>query len=126
MNGDGGRIATKPYIASANYINRMSDYCEGCRYSPKQRTGPNACPYNYLYWNFLIENEAKLRSNRRLGPNVLGLRHIKETQRQTIQEQAVQFLTSLAYYGPDPQETKNENVSHHNEMKEANGCPQGD
>ncbi len=117
MNGDGGKIATKPYIASANYIHRMSDYCEGCRYSPKQRVGPNACPYNYLYWNFLIENEAKLRTNRRLGQNVLGLRHINNAQRETIHEQAIQFLTALKYYGPDPEETKNENVSHRQEMK---------
>ncbi len=117
MNGDGGRIATKPYIASANYIHKMSDYCESCHYSPKQRTGPNACPYNYLYWNFLIENEAKLRANPRSGQNVLGLRHINGAQRETIQEEATQFLTALAYYEPDPEETKNENVSHRDEMK---------
>ncbi len=98
MNGDGGRIATKPYIASANYINRMSDYCGGCRYSPKQRTGPNACPYNYLYWNFLIENESKLRANPRTGQNVLGLRYINDAQRATIREEAKQFLIALAYY----------------------------
>ncbi len=101
LNADGGRIATKPYIASANYINRMSDYCGSCHYSPKQRTGPNACPYNYLYWNFLIENESELRANPRLGQNVLGLRHINNAQRESIHEQAIRFLKSLAYYEPD-------------------------
>jgi len=110
LNADGGKIATKPYIASANYINRMSDYCGTCRYSPKQRTGPDACPYNSLYWNFLIENETALRANPRAGQNVLGLRHISTAQRETIHEEAAQFLTALVYSEPDLEETKDENM----------------
>lgn len=51
--GDGGLLASKPYVSSAAYLNRMSDYCGGCRYDPKARTGANACPFNYLYWTFL-------------------------------------------------------------------------
>jgi deoxyribodipyrimidine photolyase-related protein len=51
--GDGGLLASKPYVSSAAYINRMSNYCGGCRYNPKLRTGPDACPFNYLYWTFL-------------------------------------------------------------------------
>ena len=51
LNADGGLIATKPYIASANYINKMSDYCSGCRYDHKTRVGADACPFNFLYWN---------------------------------------------------------------------------
>jgi deoxyribodipyrimidine photolyase-like uncharacterized protein len=47
LNADGGRMATKPYIASASYINRMSDYCTGCVYDPKRRTGPGACPFTW-------------------------------------------------------------------------------
>ncbi|MEO0541805.1 MAG: cryptochrome/photolyase family protein, partial [Cyanobacteria bacterium P01_A01_bin.105] len=50
---DGGVLATKPYAASANYVNRMSDYCKGCRYNHKARTGPDACPFNFFYWDFL-------------------------------------------------------------------------
>ncbi|MFN8648112.1 MAG: cryptochrome/photolyase family protein [Gemmatimonadales bacterium] len=51
--GDGGLLASKPYVSSAAYINKMSNYCGGCRYDPKRRTGPGACPFNYLYWTFL-------------------------------------------------------------------------
>ena len=101
MNADGGVIATKPYIASANYINKMSDYCGGCRFNPKQRTGPDACPYNFLYWNFLLDNEAKLRANPRFGPSVLGLAHLDHAERATVQAQAAAFLVALAYYGGD-------------------------
>jgi deoxyribodipyrimidine photolyase-related protein len=93
---DGGLTAAKPYIASANYIHRMSDYCAGCRYDPKQRLGESACPYNFLYWNFLIQHEGYLRSNPRLGPNVLGLRRIDSEERRKIQLQAQAFLEALA------------------------------
>ena len=102
LNADGGVTATKPYIASAAYIRKMSDYCEGCRYRPDQRTGPDACPFNTLYWNFLIENEAELRSNPRLGPNVLGLRHINADDRATIVREAGVFLNCLEPYAGHP------------------------
>ena len=95
LNADGGRTATKPYIASANYIHKMSDYCKGCRFKQNQRTGEDACPFNFLYWNFLIEHEAFLRANGRMGPNVLGLRHLDEAERQRVREQARQFLDAL-------------------------------
>ncbi len=98
LNADGGQTATKPYVASANYINKMSDYCAGCRYNPKQRTGDDACPYNYLYWNFLLENEETLRANPRLGPAVLGLRHLDETERNKVRAQAAFFLGELTSY----------------------------
>jgi deoxyribodipyrimidine photolyase-related protein len=96
LNADGGQTATKPYIASANYINRMSDYCAGCRYDPRARTGPDACPYNFLYWNFLIEHEGRLRANPRLGPAVLGLSRIGATERDAIRHEAARFLESLS------------------------------
>lgn len=95
LNADGGRTATKPYIASANYIQKMSDYCAGCRFNPKQRHGPDACPFNFLYWNFLLEHEATLRANPRLGRNVLGLRYLDEGERTAVVQQAQQFLHSL-------------------------------
>lgn len=99
LNADGGQTATKPYIASANYINKLSDYCAGCRFDPKQRTGPDACPYNFLYWNFLVEHEAALRANPRLGPAVLGLARVGETERAEIGQEAERFLDGLRYYG---------------------------
>ena len=98
LNADGGQTATKPYIASANYINKMSDYCAGCRFDPKQRSGADACPFNFLYWNFLLRHEETLRANPRFGPAVLGLKHLDATERRAVQAQAHTFLEHLAYY----------------------------
>jgi deoxyribodipyrimidine photolyase-related protein len=95
LNADGGLVATKPYIASANYINKMSDYCQDCRYDHKQRAGDDACPFNVLYWNFLIEYEETLRANPRLGPNVLSLRHLDDAERTAVQRTAQRFLMDL-------------------------------
>lgn len=75
---DGGVLASKPYVASGNYINRMGDYCRACIYDPKQRTGPAACPFNVFYWDFLIRHEAKLRSQGRLA---LVLKHLDKLDR---------------------------------------------
>lgn len=97
LNADGGLIATKPYIASANYINRMSDYCRSCRHDPRKRTGGEACPFNFLYWNFLLVHEATLRGNPRLGRNVLALRYLDDAERQTVRVQAGSFLDGLDY-----------------------------
>jgi deoxyribodipyrimidine photolyase-related protein len=63
---DGGKMSTKPYIASANYINKMSDYCNGCKYDPKQKTGDKACPVNALYYTFLHNQKSKLIHNPRM------------------------------------------------------------
>ncbi len=95
LNADGGLTATKPYIASAAYINKMSDYCKGCRYDPKQRTRPDACPFNVLYWNFLIQHETILRANPRLGPAVLGLARLDDAEREAITQQAEMVLGEL-------------------------------
>ncbi|MFK7863899.1 MAG: cryptochrome/photolyase family protein [Pseudohongiellaceae bacterium] len=64
---DGGYIATKPYSASGNYINKMSDYCSNCHYSVKEKSGPKSCPFNSLYWKFMVENRKQLASNPRIG-----------------------------------------------------------
>lgn len=98
LNADGGMTATKPYIASANYISKMSNYCAGCRYHAKQRTGDDACPYNFLYWNFIISYEKRLRANPRFGPSVLGLKHLTAQERKEVQQQASTFLDKLEYY----------------------------
>ncbi|SDJ86381.1 deoxyribodipyrimidine photolyase-related protein [Halovenus aranensis] len=62
-----GVFASKPYVSSANYVEEMSDYCEGCVYDPDSDTGEDACPFNALYWDFLDRNEEPLRSNHRMG-----------------------------------------------------------
>jgi deoxyribodipyrimidine photolyase-related protein len=95
LNADGGLVATKPYIASANYINRMGDYCGRCHYDQRRRRGEGACPFNFLYWNFVLENEAKLRANPRLGRSVLGLRHLDPDDRRAVRVQAKSFLEGL-------------------------------
>ena len=64
---DGGRLASKPYAASGNYINRMSTYCKGCRFNVKQRSGADACPFNSLYWDFLARHTEQLGANPRMG-----------------------------------------------------------
>ena len=98
LNADGGVTATKPYIASAAYIHKMSDFCGGCSFDHSKRTGPGACPFNFLYWNFLIDHEAELRANPRLGPAVLGLKHLKAADRKLVQADANQFLGALEPY----------------------------
>ncbi len=95
LNADGGRTATKPYIASAAYIDKMSDYCKGCFYDRKARVGPRACPFNTLYWNFLITHEERLRANPRLGPAVLGLGRLSAAERTTIAVQAEEVLERI-------------------------------
>ncbi len=96
LNADGGLIATKPYIASANYIHKMSDYCETCPFNHKQRHGEDACPFNTLYWHFLLQHEETLRRNPRLGKNVLGLRHLDAEERRLVRQQAAALLRDLS------------------------------
>lgn len=64
---DGGYLATKPYCASANYINRMSDYCLDCVYDPRQRSSADACPFNSLYWDFMHRHREEFGANPRIG-----------------------------------------------------------
>jgi len=64
---DGGQMASKPYAASGAYIDRMSDFCPRCAYDVKQKTGPAACPFNYLYWAFLIRQKDRLAGNARMA-----------------------------------------------------------
>jgi deoxyribodipyrimidine photolyase-related protein len=92
---DGGTMASKPYAASGAYINRMSDYCRHCRYDVQQKSGPKACPFNYLYWDFMQRNEGQLRGNPRLGLTYRQLDKMKPEQRQSLQDSARIFLEAL-------------------------------
>jgi len=67
LYADGGKLATKPYAASGNYINKMSDYCSQCAYSPAKKTGAGACPFNPLYWHFMDRHREQLKDNHRIG-----------------------------------------------------------
>ncbi|NNL04462.1 MAG: cryptochrome/photolyase family protein [Xanthomonadales bacterium] len=93
---DGGVLASKPYAASGAYINRMSNHCGDCRFNPKEKLGDSACPFNYLYWNFLLENEQRLRSNPRMGLAYRNLDRMSSEQSDAIREQAVGFLDAMA------------------------------
>lgn len=92
---DGGFLGTKPYAASGNYINRMSDYCRTCRFDPKKRVGDDACPFNALYWDFLSRNRSKLRSNHRLAQPYATWDRMDEGVQQELQRQAAGFLAAL-------------------------------
>jgi len=92
---DGGVLASKPYAASGAYINRMSNYCGSCAYKVSVKNGPKACPFNYLYWHFLIENKDKLAGNPRMGMPYRTLNKMDETKRAAIQSDAARFFNKL-------------------------------
>ncbi|MFP8889185.1 cryptochrome/photolyase family protein [Natrialbaceae archaeon A-CW2] len=81
-------LSTKPYAASANYVDRMSDYCADCPYDPDQTVGEQACPFNALYWDFLERNEDRLGDNHRMGLVYHHLQNKDETERTAIHERA--------------------------------------
>ncbi len=87
---DGGIVGSKPYAASGAYINRMSDYCSTCRYDVKARVGEDACPFNSLYWDFLMRNEKALRGNRRLGVIYGALDRMDGEERTALRVRATQ------------------------------------
>lgn len=97
--GDGGVMASKPYIASGKYIQRMSNYCTGCRFDPSEATGPNACPFTTLYWDFLRRHQSWLSKNQRMLMQLKNLSRIDSKKMVTIQEQASQLRAKIAF-GP--------------------------
>jgi deoxyribodipyrimidine photolyase-related protein len=78
LHADGGMMATKPYASGGAYISKMSDYCKGCAYDPKKRTGPTACPFTTLYWDFLARHEEQFRKNHRMSQAMAGLRRLSD------------------------------------------------
>ncbi len=92
---DGGLLASKPYAASGNYISKMSDYCQNCQYDVKKKTGDQACPLNYLYWDFLDRNEDILGENRRLTFAYRTWNKMSESKQSEYRRSARKFLKSL-------------------------------
>ena len=95
LYADGGRFTSKPYIASGQYIARMSNHCTGCRYRPADRTGPQACPITTLYWYFLDQHEAELKANPRTALMVRNLARLESDERTALRDHAQQVLTHI-------------------------------
>ncbi|OLP59476.1 deoxyribodipyrimidine photolyase [Xaviernesmea oryzae] len=92
---DGGLLGSKPYAAGGSYINRMSNYCGGCAYDVKKKTGTDACPFNALYWDFLARHESRFRSNRRMAPVYASWARMAPETRKAYRESAAAFLRDL-------------------------------
>jgi len=95
LNADGGTIATKPYFSSANYINRMSDYCSSCRYDPKKRTGKEACPFNFLFWRKVEKERERLSHNFRSRMMVRQWDRMDESEQYEIFQNASAWLERI-------------------------------
>ncbi len=93
---DGGYMASKPYAASGKYINRMSNYCKHCQYDVNKLVGDDACPFNYLYWNFIIQHKDKLAGNQRMALILSQLNRMPGDQKIIISHQAKTFLDEVA------------------------------
>ncbi len=92
---DGGIVGTKPYVSSASYIDKMSNYCGSCYYKKAIKTGEKACPFNSLYWNFYDKNESKLAKNPRIGMMYNVWRKMKPEDKSALLEQADYYLKNI-------------------------------
>jgi deoxyribodipyrimidine photolyase-related protein len=93
LYADAGLMATKPYASGGAYINRMSDHCRGCRYDPRKRTGPDACPFTTLYWDFLARNEVALAGNHRVSRQLAAMRRLSDLD--SVKQRAAEVLAAL-------------------------------
>ena len=93
---DGGLLASKPYAASGAYIDRVSDYCGDCAYSVKAKAGPKACPFNYLYWDFISRHRERIKANPRMAQMVRTWDGFDEDRQTEIKSDAAEFLKGLA------------------------------
>jgi deoxyribodipyrimidine photolyase-related protein len=85
---DGGLLASKPYVATGKYIQRMGGPCAGCRYDPALRTGERACPFTTLYWDFLMRHEVRLGANARMALQVKNVARMSAAERAEVAERA--------------------------------------
>ena len=94
--GDGGLLGSKPYAASGKYIDKMSNYCAGCRYNPQEMTGETACPFNALYWDFFARNRNKLEANQRLHFVYTTWDKFSPDRQTGIKDQAASVFSRMA------------------------------
>ena len=92
---DGGVMASKPYVASGKYIQRMSNYCQGCRFDPALRTGPRACPFTTLYWDFLDRHRERFAGHPRLKMQIRNLDRLDEPALSALRAQAASLRQDL-------------------------------
>ncbi|WP_448586308.1 cryptochrome/photolyase family protein [Thermaurantiacus sp.] len=92
---DGGLLASKPYAAGGAYIDRMGNHCRACRYDPKVREGPKACPYGLLYWDFIARHEGALSGNPRMGRVYESWRRFPPERQRRLRAEAARFLATL-------------------------------
>jgi deoxyribodipyrimidine photolyase-related protein len=95
LYANGGRFTSKPYAASGAYINRMSNYCAGCRYDPRQRSGPRACPFTVLYWGFLERHQAPFARNPRTRLMARSLDRLSRAERAALRRAADHTLETI-------------------------------
>ncbi|WP_284125989.1 cryptochrome/photolyase family protein [Parerythrobacter aestuarii] len=95
LYADGGKLASKPYAASGNYINKMSNYCSGCAYSVSKKTGEGACPFNALYWHFMDRHRERLEVNPRIGRIYSTWDRMDEAKQAEYLASAEKFLDTL-------------------------------
>jgi len=95
LHADGGYLGSKPYAASGNYIHKMSNYCKNCHFDVTKKTGDNACPFNYLYWNFLDKNRALLEKNQRMGMIYKIYDKMTKEKKTIIQNDSKKFLEAI-------------------------------
>ncbi len=93
VHADGGQMMTKPYAAGGAYISRMSNYCKGCAYNPKLRTGDTACPFTTLYWDFLDRHQEEFAKNHRMAQQYFGLKRLSDLPE--LKERARDVLEGL-------------------------------
>jgi len=92
---DGGIVGSKPYAASGAYINRMSDYCKACSYDVKDAVGENACPFNFLYWDFFARHAEVLGGNVRVAMPLRTLERMDGGKVTKMRERAAEFLKGM-------------------------------
>ena len=95
IHADGGVMASKPYAASGAYIDRMSDYCRGCAHDVKRATGPGACPFNFLYWDFMARHAERFASNPRMAMPLRTLARMDPQRIAAMRDEASRFLGAL-------------------------------
>ena len=95
---DGGLLGSKPYASSGAYINKMSNYCKGCKYNLKTKDQADSCPFNYLYWDFLIRNKDVLEKNQRMSFMYNLLQKMDTKVIKGLRQQATNFLSKSIDY----------------------------